>query len=122
MVVNSCSNNYLSEVNGFQLNKINDYPIKSGYDSVTEYEYINKNGKKYILTEKDKVFINLEDYGEFKPVTGNNDWSYSISKDSKYNTKVFYSTAMYFGEIKGDISIEEAMKILKVYSEKYFYY
>ncbi|BFN06020.1 M20/M25/M40 family metallo-hydrolase [Clostridium tetani] len=108
----------LGEVNGFKLNKISAYPIKNGYDSITEYEYINKNGKKYIFTEQIKTFINLDDYGEFKSLDKDNNWLYSISKDSKYNTKVFYCFGIHFGEIKGDISIDEAMKILKIYSEK----
>ncbi|WP_243447504.1 M28 family peptidase [Clostridium tetani] len=112
----------LGEVNGFKLNEISAYPIKNGYDSITEYEYINKNGKKYIFTEQIKTFINLDDYGEFKSLDKDNNWLYSISKDSKYNTKVFYCFGIHFGEIKGDISIDEAMKILKVYSEKYFDY
>ncbi|WP_199798953.1 hypothetical protein [Clostridium tetani] len=45
----------IGEVNEFKLNKINAYPIKNGYDSVTEYEYINKNGKKYVFTEQIKT-------------------------------------------------------------------
>ncbi|WP_027625665.1 hypothetical protein [Clostridium lundense] len=56
----------IGEFNGFKLSKINAYPIKNGYDSVTEYEYVNNSGKKYIFTEQIQKFVDLKDYGEFK--------------------------------------------------------
>ncbi|WP_279146094.1 MULTISPECIES: M28 family metallopeptidase [Clostridium] len=108
----------IGEFKGFKLNKINAYPIKSGYDSVTEYEYVNNNGKKYTFTEQMQKFINLKNYGEFKVL--DKDFIYSVNKNSKNNAKIFYSNGSQFGEIKGDISVDDAVNILKIYYKKMF--
>lgn len=106
-------------VDGFKLININANLLENGYASETEYIYENENGKKYIITEKFYPFANPAIYSNYKVLE--NDYKsshnraplYLVNEDSNSDTKIFYSIGSYFGEIKGDMSMDEAMNILK---------
>lgn len=110
-----------SVIDGFKLTKTNAVLLENGYDSETEYIYENKNGKKYIITEKSIVFIHPSFYSSFKVLDSNYKNSlnykclYLLSEDTMSNTKVLFAIGNYFREIKGDMSTDEAMNILRAY-------
>ena len=69
-------------------------------------------------------FVNSNTYCNFKPLKEDTTWKYCINEELNSSTKLFYLNGSNFGEIKGNISKEDAMKILKIYCKRYgeFYY
>lgn len=106
----------LSAMNGFKLTKVNAVLLENGYDSETEYIFEDEKDKKYIITKRFKVFIEPTIYSNFKTLV--NDYKYNlplyfVHEDSKSAAKVSYVIRSYFGEIRGDISVDTALDILK---------
>lgn len=115
-----------SAIDGFSLNKVNAKLLENGYDCETEYIYENKEGKKYVVVEKFAPFINPNTYSNFMTLESSYKNSnsfkclYRINENSNINSKVFYIISNYFGEIKGDMTSDEVINVLKAcYREKY---
>ncbi|KJS22284.1 MAG: hypothetical protein VR72_06275 [Clostridiaceae bacterium BRH_c20a] len=103
-----------SVADGFKLININAHLLENGYDSATEYIYESADGKKYTITEKFKAFVDPAVYNSFQALESNFGHNlYFVEHNARNTTKIIYLIGMYFGEITGDISTNDALNILK---------
>ncbi|KNY27674.1 M28 family metallopeptidase [Pseudobacteroides cellulosolvens] len=112
-------------IDEFEIKKINSNLQENGYDSQTEYVYERADGKMCIITQKNSTFINPSVYSKYKILNSKKsgqgiDCFYFINEDITSDTKVYYLINSYYGEIKGNISTNEALDILKSCYEKMY--
>lgn len=112
-------------IDEFEIKKINAKLQENGYDSLTEYVYERTDGKTCIITQKNSTFINPSVYSKYKILNSENigqgiDCFYFINEDIMSDTKVYYVINSYYGEIKGNISTNEALDILNTCYKKMY--
>ena len=116
----------IGDINNFSMIEINDILVDNGYDSITEYSYEDSDGRRFVMTERNLLFMpnDLLDTAQCPVLYYPDDrwnfgrsWHYSITTQLDGFTEILYITDAYFGTISGDISVEEAIAIIEQYYE-----
>ena len=104
----------LETINGFELIEKRDSFIGNGYSTETEYTYKNDNNK-YVIRERDGKFISEEIQDKFIMLNKENNWGYKIKEDLDDNIKIVFKIMGNYGEIEGNIDLNQGIKILESY-------
>ncbi|MGG5460140.1 M28 family metallopeptidase [Clostridium sp. B9] len=104
-------------IDGFELVDKKDTFIGNGYSVQREYFYQNEN-YNYSIIEKDRKFIDDRNLGDLNILSKENGWWYKVIEDSDNSfIKLIFKIDGYYGEIKGNIELEQGIKILENYYE-----
>lgn len=109
--------NNLKAIDRFELIEKRDSFIENGYSVETQYTYQN-DSNKYILRERDSKFISEEIQDKFTILNKENNWGYKIEEDLDDNIKILFKVMGSYGEIEGNMNLNQGIEILENYYEQ----